>query len=87
MIEISTTNAVNEFHRLLSRVEHGETVRILKHGRAKARLIPDCDFLTGQEFAGIFKNYRPSRQDVQTADAIRRNIRQLDQEESDALAH
>ena len=87
MIEVSTTNAVNQFHRLLSRLSVEKLCAFSTHGRAKARLIPDCDFLPVQEFAAIFKNYHLSRHDVQVAEAIGRNIRRLDQEELDALAH
>jgi antitoxin (DNA-binding transcriptional repressor) of toxin-antitoxin stability system len=47
MIEVSVTDAVNGFHRFLGKVERGETVRIRKHGRAFARIVPDSDFMSG----------------------------------------
>ena len=87
MIQVSSTDAVNGFHHLLGRVERGETVRILKHGKAKARMVPDCDFLSGPEFHAIFSSYAATRLDAATADAIAANIRRLDHEEQDALAH
>jgi prevent-host-death family protein len=43
MIEASASTMAKEFHEFLDRVEHGETVRIGKHGRAVARLVPDAN--------------------------------------------
>jgi antitoxin (DNA-binding transcriptional repressor) of toxin-antitoxin stability system len=40
MIEVTTTRAVNEFHRLVNKVERGETVRIREHGRASPGSFP-----------------------------------------------
>jgi len=54
MIEVSSTDAVNRFHHFLNEVSHGETVRIRKHGRPVARMVPDCDFMPGSDFAKLF---------------------------------
>ncbi|HEX3625592.1 MAG TPA: type II toxin-antitoxin system prevent-host-death family antitoxin [Verrucomicrobiae bacterium] len=87
MIEVSTTEAVNEFHRLLSRVERGETVRIRKHGRASARIVPDTDFMSGKAFANVFAGYKATAEDRAAADAIAAKIAELDAEFDHALAH
>lgn len=87
MIEVTTTKAVNEFHRLLTKVERGETVRIRKHGRASARIVPDCDFMSGEEAAKLFEGYRATALDKAAADAIAANIAELDAETDHALAH
>lgn len=87
MIEVTTTRAVNEFHRLLDKVERGETVRIRKHGRASAKIVPDCDFMSSEEFASVFAGYKATAQDRATADAIAANIAELDAEGENALAH
>jgi len=87
MIEVSATDAVNDFHRLLARVQRGETVRILKHGRASARIVPDCDFMSGKDFAGVFTGYKATALDKSAADAIEANIAHLDAETDNALAH
>ncbi len=87
MIEVTTTKAVNEFHRLLNKVERGETIRIRKHGRASARIVPDCDFMSGEAFAGVFAGYKATAQDKAAADAIASNIAELDAETDHALAH
>lgn len=87
MIDVSTTEAINEFHRLLQKVEHGETVRIRKHGRASARLVPDCDFMTGAAAARLFADYKPSAVDKAAADDIEEAVRRLDAETHHALAH
>lgn len=87
MIEVSTTQAVNEFHRLLNKVERGETIRIRKHGRASARIVPDCDFMSGEAFASVFAGYKATALDKAAADAIAANIAELDAETDHALAH
>ena len=50
-----------EFHEFLNRVEHGETVRIRKHGRAVARTVPDCEFITGRKAADVFRPQNRNR--------------------------
>ena len=87
MIEVTTTRAVNDFHRLLNKVERGETVRIRKHGRASARMVPDCDFMSGKDFASVFAGYKATTLDKAAADAIAANIIELDAETDHALAH
>ena len=52
-----------EFHEFLDRVEHGETVRIRKHGRAVARLVPDCEFITGRKAADVFRPHKADARD------------------------
>ena len=87
MIEVSATRAVNEFHRLLNKVERGETIRIRKHGRASARIVPDCDFMSGEAAAKLFEGYKATALDKAAADAIAANIAALDAETDHALAH
>jgi len=87
MIEVTTTHAVNQFHQLLNKVERGETVRIRKHGRASARIVPDCDFMSGKDFANVFVGYKATAQDKAAAAAIAANIAELDAETDHALAH
>jgi prevent-host-death family protein len=87
MIEVSATTAVNEFHALLSKVENGESVRIRKHGRVSARLVPDCDFMTGKDFARIFDGFKATAEDKAAARAIASKIAELDAESDHALAH
>ena len=84
MIEATSTAMARNFHTFLGKVEHGETVLIRKHGRAVARLIPDSQFMSGRKVAGLFRSHRP---DPETADAVAVEIRKLEQETDDALAH
>ncbi len=85
MLTVTSTEGVNSFHKLLERVERGETIRIVKHGRARARLVPDCDFMSGDEFRRVFKNYKATAADKAAADAIEETIREMDAE--DEMAH
>jgi prevent-host-death family protein len=87
MITVTATEGVNSFHQLLERVAQGETVRILKHGRARARLVPDCDFMGSQEMSRLFAGYQAEAVDKAVADAVAVNIQVLDQEADEALAH
>jgi prevent-host-death family protein len=87
MITVSATEGVNSFHQLLERVAQGETVRILKHGRARARLVPDCDFMSSQEMVRVFAGYQAEVLDLATADAVAANIQAMDQETDETLAH
>ena len=87
MITVTATEGVNYFHQLLERVAQGETVRILKHGRARARLVPDCDFMSSQEMARLFAGYQADALDQATADAVAATIQALDQETDETLAH
>jgi len=87
MIEVSNTTAANEFHQLVRKVERGETVRIRKHGRASVRMVPDCDFMSGQAAAMLFQGYKATALDKAAADQIEANIARLDAETDHALAH
>ena len=87
MITVTATEGVNSFHQLLERVAQGETVRILKHGRARARLVPDCDFISSREMEQLFASHQADALDQATADAVAANIQALDQEEDETLAH
>ena len=72
------------FHAFLGKVEHGETVIIRKHGRAVARMVPDSEFMSGQKAADLFRSHKG---DAETADAVEAEIKKLDQETENALAH
>ncbi len=87
MITVTATEGVNSFHQLLERVAQGETVRILKHGRARARLVPDCDFMSSQEMSRLFAGYEADALDQAAADAVALNIQVFDQEADETLAH
>ena len=87
MITVTITEGVNTFHQLIAQVERGETVKIVKHGRARARIVPDCDFMSGKEFSRVFEGYHATDLDKAAADDIAGHIRQLESEADDALAH
>ena len=87
MIEVSVTDAVNGFHRFLGKVERGETVRIRKHGRAFARIVPDSDFMSGADFSKIFADYKADALDQAAASASAANVKKLDEEFEHELAH
>jgi prevent-host-death family protein len=73
-----------KFSEYLGKVEHGRSIQILKHGRAVARLVPDCDFMDGKQAAELFRGHSG---DPGAADAITREIARLHEEEDGALAH
>ena len=77
MIEVSSTIAVNQFHQLLGKVEHGQSVRIRKHGRAVARMVPDCDFMSGADFSKLFAGHKADEVDKATADEISNNLEKV----------
>jgi len=87
MITVTATEGVNSFHQLLERVAQGETVRILKHGRARARLVPDCDFISSREMEQLFASHQADALDQATADAVAANIQAFDQEQDETLDH
>ena len=87
MIEASASDMARAFHEFLDKAQHGETVLIRKHGRAVARLVPDADFMDGKRAASLFRSYKADDADRRAADAIEAQIRKLDQETQDALAH
>jgi prevent-host-death family protein len=85
MMKVSATTAAREFANLLSRVEHGETVQIQRHGKPVARLVRDVEFISGSDMAKIMEGHTP---DPATADAIETEIKKLRAEElRDAQNH
>lgn len=87
MIEVSTTQTLNEFHQLLKLVDRGESIRITNHGKARARIVRDFGFMSGAEFSQVFDGWKSSEMDRAAADEIEKNIVALDKEGQDALAH
>ena len=84
MQQANATLMARKFSEFLGQVEHGGSVQILKHGRAVARLVPDCDFMEGKRAANFFRNHSA---DPAAAEAIAREIARLREEEDNALAH
>jgi antitoxin (DNA-binding transcriptional repressor) of toxin-antitoxin stability system len=84
MQKASATSVARKFSEYLGKVEHGRSIQILKHGRAVARLVPDCDFMDGQQAAEFFQGHTG---DPATAEAIAREVARLREEEDRALAH
>ena len=87
MIEVTATDMARAFSSFLGKVEHGETVVVSKHGKPIARLVPDSVFMSGRKAADLFRSYRAGKLDRQAADAIEDQVRKLDRESEDALAH
>ncbi len=83
----NSTEVAREFGQYLSLVEAGESVRITKHGRAVARLVPDNGFMPGKRAAALFRGYRPGKLDRAAAASIAQQIHRMDRESDDALAH
>ena len=73
-----------KFSEFLGKVQHGRTIQLLKHGRAVARLVPDCDFMDGKSAADLFRGHSG---DAATAAAIAKELSKLKEEEANALAH
>jgi antitoxin (DNA-binding transcriptional repressor) of toxin-antitoxin stability system len=67
MIESTAANVAEHFPEFLAKVKHGETIRIRDQGRMVARMVPDCDFMPGQQAAELFSGHRA---DFEAADAI-----------------
>ena len=84
MIESTAANMAQHFADFLAKVERGETIRIRDQGRMVARMVPDCDFMPGQQAAELFKGHRA---DAEAADAIAGELRKLDLESENALDH
>jgi antitoxin (DNA-binding transcriptional repressor) of toxin-antitoxin stability system len=84
MIESTAANMARNFTEYLDKVMQGETIRIRSEGRTLARLIPDCDFMPGAEAAELFRDHRA---DLQTADAIASELKKIEHESENALAH
>lgn len=87
MFETSATRMGKEFHELLGRVADGESIRIRKRGRAVARLVPECEFMTGAQAAKLFRGYKPDARDKAAADAIEAELAIIRLEEDRALDH
>ena len=87
MIEATASDMARAFHDFLDKAQHGETVLIRKHGKSAARLVPDSDFMDGKGAASLFRSYKAFAADKGAADAIEAQIRKLDRETRDALAH
>jgi prevent-host-death family protein len=87
MIAVTATEGANSFHRLLELVERGETVRITKHGRVRAKIVRDVDSMSGREFAKIFKNYQNTQLDKAAADEIEKNIKMIERQAERDLDH
>jgi len=84
MQKATATSMARRFSEFLGKVEHGRTIQVLKHGRAVARLVPDCDFMDGKSAADLFRGHSG---DAATADAIAKELSKLKEEEANALAH
>ena len=84
MIESTAANMARNFTEFLAKVERGETVRISDQGRMVARMVPDCDFMPGQQAAELFRGHRA---DAEAANAIADELRKLDLESENALDH
>ena len=87
MIEATATDLVRSVRDYLDKVQRGETVQIRRNGKAIAKLIPDSDFMSGKEAARLFASYKAGEDDKRAADAVEDEIRKLDQEAQNALAH
>ena len=84
MIESTAANMAQHFSEFLAKVERGETIRIRDNGRMVARMVPDCDFMTGPQAAGLFRGHRA---DAESADAIAGELRKLGLEAENDLDH
>jgi antitoxin (DNA-binding transcriptional repressor) of toxin-antitoxin stability system len=84
MIESTAANMAQNFTEFPAKVERGETIRIRHHGRMVARMVPDCDFMPGQQAAELFRGHRA---DAEAANAIAGELRKLDLESENALDH
>ena len=70
-----------KFSEFLGKVEHGRTIQVLKHRRAVARLVPDCDFMDGKAAADLFRGHSG---DAAAAAAIAKKLSKLNEEEANA---
>lgn len=84
---MDATAVVRQFGQFLSMVEGGQSIRITKHGRSVARLVPDHGFMSGREAAELFRTHKAGKLDRATADAIAEQIYLIDREADNALAH
>ena len=84
MIESTAANMAQNFTEFLAKVERGETIRIRDQGRMVARMVPDCDFMPGQQAAELFRGHRA---DAEAANAIASELRKLHLESENGLDH
>ena len=84
MIESTAANMAQNFTEFLAKVEQGETIRIRDQGRMVARMVPDCDFMPGQQAAELFRGHRA---DAEAANAIAGELRKLHLESENGLDH
>jgi antitoxin (DNA-binding transcriptional repressor) of toxin-antitoxin stability system len=84
MKRATATAVARKFSEYLGKVEHGQSLQIVKHGKIVARLVPDCGFIDGKEAAALFADHAP---DPQAAEAIEKELARLKHEEDDALAN
>ena len=84
MIESTAANMAQNFTEFLAKVERGETIRIRDRGRMVARMVPDCDFMSGQQAAELFRGHRA---DAEAANAIAGELRKLHLESENGLDH
>jgi antitoxin (DNA-binding transcriptional repressor) of toxin-antitoxin stability system len=82
MIESTAAIMAQHFTEFLAKVERGETIRIRDQGRMVARMVPDCDFMPGQQAAELFRGHRA---DAEAANAIAGELRKLDLESENTL--
>ena len=84
MIESTAANMAQHFTEFLAKVQGGETIRIRDQGRMVARMVPDCDFMPGQQAAELFRGHRA---DAEAANAIASELRKLHLESENGLDH
>jgi len=84
MKRATATAVARKFSEYLGKVEHGQTVQIVKHGKVVARLVPDSGFMDGKRAAALFTDHVA---DPETANAIEQELTRLKKEEDDAMAH
>jgi len=84
MIESTAANMAQNFTEFLAKVGRGETIRIRDQGRMVARMVPDCDFMPGQQAAELFRGHRA---DAEAANAMAGELRKLHLESENGLDH
>jgi len=84
VIDSTAANVAARFNDFLAKVQMGEVIRILDHGRPVARLVRDAEFIPGAAAADLFKAL-PADPDAATAIAI--ELQKQAAEAEDALDH
>jgi antitoxin (DNA-binding transcriptional repressor) of toxin-antitoxin stability system len=87
MIEATTMELEHDLQGYLAKVEEGESVVILREGRAVARLLPGLGFMEGKEFAKLFADYQPDELDKAAAEEIEKHIAEMNMEAERDLDH